>query len=165
MLLPGFGKALLLLAGFMPALLLAAEPTEVPGVKKNLSASPVGAEQLASVTMGLLLVLALIFALAWLYRRYGNFTPFNRADIQVIGGVSLGSREKAVLLDVDGTRLLVGVASGSVNTLHVFDSSSPSAETTMSPVGETFAQNLNDQIEQASHSEDVMTDRQKETPS
>ena len=83
--------------------------------------NPVGANELASVTLGLLLVLALVFALAWLYRRYGNVAMFNRSDIQILGGVSLGSREKAVLLEVDGTRLLVGVAAGQVNTLHVFD--------------------------------------------
>jgi len=84
--------------------------------------NPVGAEELASVTLGLLMILALIFALAWLYRRYGNFVSLNRSDIQILGGVSLGSREKAVLLEVEGTRLLVGVAAGQVNTLHVFDS-------------------------------------------
>ena len=39
----------------------------------------------------------------------------------VLGGVSLGSREKAVLLTVDGRRLLVGVAPGRVQTLLVLN--------------------------------------------
>jgi len=40
-----------------------------------------------------------------------------RGQVQVLGGVSLGAREKAVLLAVDGRRLLVGVAPGRVQTL------------------------------------------------
>ncbi|MBT8429393.1 MAG: flagellar biosynthetic protein FliO, partial [Gammaproteobacteria bacterium] len=37
------------------------------------------------------------------------------------GGVSLGAREKAVLLSVEGRRLLVGIAPGRVQTLLVLD--------------------------------------------
>lgn len=86
----------------------------------KLSTSPVGANELANVTMGLLLVLALIFALAWLFRRYGNLPSFNKNSIQILGGVSLGTREKAILLEVEGQRLLVGVAPGQVTRLHTF---------------------------------------------
>lgn len=89
-----------------------------------LAVNPIGANQLASVTLGLLLVLALIFGLAWLFRRYGNLATLNRSNIQVLGGVSLGPREKAILLEVEGERLLVGVASGHVSKLHVFSGSS-----------------------------------------
>ena len=39
--------------------------------------------------------------------------------MRVLGGVSLGNRERAVLRSVDGTRLLVGVAPGQVRTRHV----------------------------------------------
>ena len=52
--------------------------------------------------------------------------PFDRAphavterQIQVLGGVSLGPRERAVLISVQGQRLLLGVAPGRVQTLHV----------------------------------------------
>jgi len=41
--------------------------------------------------------------------------------VSVIGGVSLGPRERAVLLQVGGTRLLVGVAPGQVRMLHLLD--------------------------------------------
>lgn len=131
----------------LPGILHAVELPVSAAARKPLAAadSPVGAEQLASVTLGLLLVLALIFALAWLYRRYGNFTPFNRSNIQILGGVSLGSREKAVLLEVEGTRLLVGVAAGQVNTLHVFDRQAPATNT-------AFADNLQQQIKQSGKS-------------
>lgn len=86
----------------------------------TLPGPPVGAGELANITLGLMAVLALIFALAWLYRRYGNLPAFNRSNIQLIGGVSLGTREKAVLLEVEGTRVLVGVTSNQITPLHVF---------------------------------------------
>ena len=85
-----------------------------------VTVNTVGANELANVTLGLLVVLALIFGIAWLFRRYGNLNTFNRSSIQILGGVSLGPREKAVLLEVEGERLLVGVASGQVTKLHSF---------------------------------------------
>jgi len=89
---------------------------------KAIPESPVGADQLANITLGLVLVLALIFALAWLFRRYGNVASFNRSNIQVLGGVSLGSRERAVLLEVEGEQILVGVTPNQVTRLHVLKS-------------------------------------------
>ena len=87
----------------------------------SMSDAPVGAAELANITLALFFVLALIFVLAWLFRRYGNITSLNRSNIQVLGGVSLGHRERAVLLEVEGERILVGVAQGHVSKLHVLD--------------------------------------------
>jgi len=74
---------------------------------------------LGDTAIGLLVVLGLIAALAWGLRRFGRVPMGGRGAVQVLGGVSLGNRERAVLLSVDGTRLLVGVAPGQVRTLHV----------------------------------------------
>lgn len=115
----------MLLSGLLVGLLIsssalqAAEPANrvaAAAGAPTVSGAP-GANDLAGVAMGLLLVLGLIFALAWLFRRYGNLPSFNRSNIQVLGGVSLGGREKAVLLEVEGQRLLVGVAAGQVTNL------------------------------------------------
>ena len=49
-----------------------------------------------------------------------------KGQVQILGGVSLGAREKAVLLSVEGHRLLVGIAPGRVQTLLVLaDDESP----------------------------------------
>lgn len=85
----------------------------------SMSEAPVGAAELANITLALFFVLALIFVLAWLFRRYGNLATLNKSNIQVLGGVSLGHRERAVLLEVEGERILVGVAQGNVSKLHV----------------------------------------------
>ena len=62
--------------------------------------------------LGLAVIILLIFALGWLLRRFGRLPTGSRGDISVIGGTSLGPRERAVLLQVGHTRLLVGVAPG-----------------------------------------------------
>ena len=90
--------------------------------EKTLPQPPVGAGELANITLGLVLVLALIFALAWLFRRYGNVASLNRSNIQVLGGVSLGSRERAVVLEVEGEQILVGVTPSQITRLHVLKS-------------------------------------------
>ena len=68
---------------------------------------------------GLLLVLILIFAAAWLYKRFGSLPISGKGVIRILSGVSVGTRERVLLLEVDETRLLVGVAPGQVRMLYV----------------------------------------------
>ena len=75
--------------------------------------------QLLDTGLGLIAVLALMLGLAWLVKRYVSVPGMGRGQVQIVGGVSLGPRERAVLLQVEGQRLLVGVAPGRVQTLHV----------------------------------------------
>ncbi|MCW9014048.1 MAG: flagellar biosynthetic protein FliO [Gammaproteobacteria bacterium] len=74
-----------------------------------------------NMIMGLVVVIALILGLAWILRKYGRLPANNQVDMKVLGGLSLGTRERAVLVQVEGRRLLLGVAPGRVETLHVMD--------------------------------------------
>jgi flagellar protein FliO/FliZ len=67
------------------------------------------------------LVLAAVFAAAWLVRRLKTFGRFASGPIEVIADVSLGAKERVVLVQVGGKQLLLGVAPGRVSTLHVLD--------------------------------------------
>jgi flagellar protein FliO/FliZ len=75
------------------------------------------------LTLGMLLVLGLILAIAWL---------------RILGGLSMGSRERVVLIQVGETQLLLGVAPGRVQTLHVLEQSLQPP----SVVGSGFADHL-----------------------
>ncbi|MCA1926734.1 MAG: flagellar biosynthetic protein FliO [Thiobacillus sp.] len=72
-------------------------------------------------TMTVLLALALILggfvALAWLARRYlpGMATP---GVVKVVGSTAVGARERVVVVEVDGTWLLLGVGGGQVRLLY-----------------------------------------------
>ena len=72
------------------------------------------------MTLALVLVLALIAGLAWLLRRMRGLGGNSGNRIQVLGEHSLGVKERAVLLRIGDTDILVGVAQGNVQALHVF---------------------------------------------
>lgn len=80
---------------------------------------PFSVVSMLNMFMGLVVVIALILGLAWVLRKYGRLPVSNQVDMKVLGGLSLGTRERAVLVQVDGQRLLLGVAPGRVQTLHV----------------------------------------------
>lgn len=72
------------------------------------------------VLLGLLAVVGLIFALAWLLRRVGVAGAYGGQAIKVLAAVNVGSREKVLLVDVGGKQLLLGVAPGRVSSLCEF---------------------------------------------
>ncbi len=76
---------------------------------------------LARVIVGLLVVLALIGGLMLALRRMGGVGGSANGQMRVLGALSVGQREKVVLVKVGSTQLLVGVAPGRVQTLHVLD--------------------------------------------
>jgi flagellar protein FliO/FliZ len=79
----------------------------------------VGIGGLGQVTLALLVVLGTLFALAWLLRRMRGFGNRVGDAIDVLAHVTLGQKERAVLLKVGNTQILLGVAPGRVNTLYV----------------------------------------------
>lgn len=82
------------------------------------SGEPV-AGSVAQLILGLLVVLGAIFAGAWLFRRMGGLPGSAQGVVKIIAGVPMGARERIVLVQVGETQLLVGVAPGRIQTLHV----------------------------------------------
>lgn len=73
---------------------------------------------LLQVAVALAVVLALIAVFAWLMRRMTQGRQFGGGVLKVRGGVMLGPKERAVLLEVADTWIVVGVGGGQVNALH-----------------------------------------------
>jgi flagellar protein FliO/FliZ len=104
----------------------AAESNPTAGVLKRAAGpdpiqDPVNMTSLWQLTLGMVLVLGLIISIAWLLKRSGRFQMAAGGGLRVLGGLSMGARERVVLLQVGETQLLVGVAPGRVQTLHVLD--------------------------------------------
>lgn len=97
---------------------------------------PLGVNDVYQVTLGLVLVLGAIAATAWIVRRFFRFHPGMDGQLKVICGVSIGPRERVLVVQAGGTQLVLGVAPGRVQTLHVLDQpiSSPRAERSASSV-------------------------------
>ena len=80
---------------------------------------PAPADSVLQVFFGLILILLLIGATAWMARRFGRFHAGVDGELRLLGGLSVGTRERVVLVQIGETQLLLGVAPGRVQTLHV----------------------------------------------
>jgi flagellar protein FliO/FliZ len=103
--------------------LAVAESTESLKLPAAVAAKPsvVTGESVFGVVFSLLLVVAVIFMLAWVMRRMGGATPRSNALMKIVGGLSMGTRERIVLIQVGEEQLLVGIAPGRIQTLHVLE--------------------------------------------
>jgi len=107
---------------FVASSVFAAEaerPFAAPQAVERVATPSAGS--LVQVTLSLALVLAAVFAAAWLVKRLKTFGKFGSGPIEIVADVSLGTKERAVLVQVGGKQLLLGVAPGRVSTLHVLD--------------------------------------------
>ncbi|WP_347904779.1 flagellar biosynthetic protein FliO [Pseudomonas purpurea] len=101
----------------LPASVLASEP--VAQVVAPVAKSGI-AGQLTQLVLGLLLVLGLIFLLAWLLRRVQQAGPAGKGQvIELIGSRALGPRDRLVLVQVGSEQILLGLTPGSITPLHV----------------------------------------------
>lgn len=66
---------------------------------------------------GLIVVLAIFGLFVWLLRKTGNFSVESKNQLAVLSGLSLGMREKLVLVKVGDKQLLLGVTPGRVDKL------------------------------------------------
>ncbi|MDW8467973.1 MAG: flagellar biosynthetic protein FliO [Burkholderiales bacterium] len=74
----------------------------------------------------LALVLAAIGAAAWLARRLQGMGAAARgAPLALRGALAVGPRERVVLVEVEGVRLVLGVAPGRVSALATLPASAP----------------------------------------
>lgn len=74
--------------------------------------------QILSLVIGMAVVLAVIAGAAWLLKRLAPRTYGNASMLRVVAGAAVGPRERVVIVEIDSTWLVVGVAPGCVNTLH-----------------------------------------------
>ena len=78
----------------------------------------------AQMVLGLGMVLAVIFALAWLAKRFNVNGTGTGAGMRVVGALALGPKEKLLLVEVDGKRLLLGVTAQQISLLQTSDATS-----------------------------------------
>lgn len=108
-------------------------------------ASAADAGSIGGALFSLVLVVGLILALGWLAKRMpGLQRGAGNSNLKVVANVALGPRERAVVVDVGGTQLLLGVGQGGVRRLHTLDAPLPvaAAPATPSPFAQILAQHF-----------------------
>ncbi|MXR29565.1 flagellar biosynthetic protein FliO [Pseudomonas sp. PICF6] len=111
-------KGFLAAALMLPFSVLAAEPVATVAAAPAAGSGIAG--QLAQLVLGLLLVLGLIFFLAWLLRRVQQAGPAGKGQvIDIVGSRALGPRDRLVLVQVGNEQILLGLSPGTITALHV----------------------------------------------
>ncbi|MDB5990547.1 MAG: fliO [Herbaspirillum sp.] len=149
----------LLLASASPALALAdaattatataSAPTTANALHTIASSSPAPSAGSSSLSMlfGLALVLGLIVCIAWLFKRSGLApTMHASAAAKIVGGVSVGNRERIVVVEVGDQWIVVGVAPGRVTALSTMPKQE-SAPDNGAPMAKNFASWMKQTIE------------------
>ena len=106
-----------------PALVWAAEPVAqataaaAPQVANTAGMGMGG--QLFQLLLGLLLVIGLIFVLAWVMRRVQRVGPNSGQVIELVSSRALGPRDRLMLVQVGNEQILLGITPGRITPLHV----------------------------------------------
>lgn len=142
-------KALLAALALVPTLALAAEPVAAPAAAPAQAVAPAAASglgggmgsQLGQTALGLLAVVAVILALAWVLRRIQQNQPRGGQVIEMLGARALGPRDRLVLVQVGREQILLGLSPGRITPLHVLQHP-VEAPKPGEPVTPEFAQRL-----------------------
>lgn len=84
-----------------------------------------------SMLLALVLVVAVIVAIAVLAKKF-NLTPVGGSHFKLISSMSLGGRERIVIIEIQGRQHAIGVTNHSVN--HLFE-----LESNIEPTAAPFA--------------------------
>lgn len=100
---------------------LAAEQT------KTLATMPSSPAYLIKLVLALVAVLLLFSAIAWLVRRFGlsglgGLGSPSSGRLKITDSLSLGSRERLVIVQAGEQQLLLGITPGQINKLHLMSS-------------------------------------------
>jgi len=74
-----------------------------------------------NVSLGLIVILLMIFSLAWFMKKIGYSSMTGQGQLKIIASLNLGQKEKIALIQVGKQQLLVGMTATQINTLHVLD--------------------------------------------
>lgn len=125
---------------FLPSQLLAQD------VEKTASPAVGFSGMLAQMVFVLALVLGLLLAIAWVLRRAGLVQGAVNGHLKVLGGISVGPRERVLLIQAGQEQLVIGVTAAEVSLLHLLSepvdvSESPDTNGLLG-ITDSFAQKL-----------------------
>lgn len=97
------------------------------------SHTDIGASNYVQMLFGLFAIVVFIFAVAWLIKRMGTLNPNHSSNLKIIAGLSVGQREKIVVVQVMDEQLLVGITQSNIQLLSKLEQ--PIPEQSMNSLG------------------------------
>jgi len=95
---------------------LAAPAATVAPAAAVTTASPAAGSLLQTI-FALIAVLALLAVLAWFMKRFGPKSHVGTVPVRLVGALSLGGRERIMVVEVGNQWIVVGASPGRVNAL------------------------------------------------
>lgn len=120
-----------------------ATATVAQPAKAHTFAQPADGPGIGGAVFALILVVSLILGLGWLARRMpGVGRASSNGALRVVGSLSLGPRDRVVVVEVGHTQLLLGVGQNGMTTLHTLERPLPVAQPSQGNPATPFAQLL-----------------------
>lgn len=79
---------------------------------------PVSSLYLVKLTGGLVAIVAIIFLLAWAVKKFNLNQQAGNGLLRIVAGISIGTRDRIVLLQVGEEQILLGLSPGRIEKLH-----------------------------------------------
>ncbi|WP_194715207.1 flagellar biosynthetic protein FliO [Noviherbaspirillum soli] len=83
----------------------------------TVTSAPSSAGSLVQVIFGLVVVLGLLAGALWVLKRVGGGRLAGGSVVKIVGGVSVGNRERVMVVEVADQWIVIGVAPGQVSKL------------------------------------------------
>lgn len=103
---------------FLPVLLLLLPGWATAEDEPTAVLEPMSSPYLLKLTAGLIAVVLAIFVLAWLVKKFNLTQQSAHGLIRIVAGLSIGTRDRIVLLQVGEEQILVGLTPGRISRLH-----------------------------------------------
>jgi len=100
--------------------------------------------ELLRVVLSLGAIIVVILAAGWFTRRLQGRAQVGGRRIRCVETFAVGARDRLLLIEADGKRLLVGAGQGGMRTLHVYEAEvTPIAAVQPAPLAPNFGELLN----------------------
>ncbi|SAK92401.1 flagellar biosynthetic protein FliO [Caballeronia ptereochthonis] len=98
------------------------------GVGAGSAVPSLGFGAVLQTLLGLVVVIGFVFSCAWLARKFGFQGGRRSGLVKVVGGASLGHKERVAVVEVGDTWLVLGAGPGNVRLLHTMPAGSAEVE-------------------------------------
>lgn len=125
-------------------------------------AVPQPGDYFSQILLSLIFILMIIFAAAWLLRRYGRFPGVAEGNLRVLGALSVGPRERILLLQAGKEQIVVGVTTSKISKLHQL---SEPVEVEQKPLSNFAGGAFSQRLQEAMQPKSKTSNTEQKTPS
>jgi flagellar protein FliO/FliZ len=98
-----------------------------------------GLAAFGKVALALGVIIVIIFLCTWLLRRIGPTRAIGGRHLKIVATKAVGTKERVVVVDAEGVRLVLGVTSGGISKLYETEAVDTPAPPTAEPLTGSFA--------------------------